>query len=126
MTTRAHAIALAGGGLFAAATGALGAQTLLPVRVGTSLSDPFLEPFYAQDQNFFTAAGINAEVQALSNGNAVMAAILGGSLDTGNADLIQLANAANRGADVAIIASGAIYDSAKPTTVAAIAPTQAQ
>lgn len=113
--TRAQALATLGGVLLAAGARPLGAQALLPVRVGTSLSDPFLEPYYAQEQGFYAADGLNADVQALSNGNAVMAAILGGSLDTGNADLIQLANAFNRGADVAIAASGAIYDSNKPT-----------
>lgn len=113
--SRSRALAALGGGLIALSGGALGAQTPLPVRIGTSLSDPFLEPFYAQDEGFFTAAGLAADVETLSNGATIMAALLGGALDVGNTDLIQLANAYNRGVDVAVIAAGAIYDASKPT-----------
>ena len=115
MVKRSQALAVLAGGFVAAQSGSLGAQTLVPIRIGTSLSDPFLEPYYGLDQGFFSSNGLNADVQALSNGAAIMAALLGGSLDVGNTDLIQLANAYNRGADVAVIGAGAIYDSSKPT-----------
>ncbi len=108
---RSAALAL----LAAASTAPLGAQTLAPVRIGTSLSDPFLEPYYGVDQGFFANAGINADVQALANGSTIMAAVLGGALDTGNTDLTQLANAYNRGGDVGVVAAGAIYDAKLPT-----------
>ena len=108
---RAAALALLG----AATAAPLRAQTPAPVRIGTSLSDPFLEPYYGVDQGFFANAGINADVQALANGSTIMAAVLGGALDTGNTDLTQLANAYNRGVDVGVVAAGALYDSKLPT-----------
>jgi NitT/TauT family transport system substrate-binding protein len=108
---RSAALAL----LAAASTAPLGAQTPAPVRIGTSLSDPFLEPYYGVDQGFFASAGVAADVQALANGSTIMAAVLGGALDTGNTDLTQLANAYNRGVDVGVVAAGAIYDSKLPT-----------
>jgi NitT/TauT family transport system substrate-binding protein len=113
--TRARVLAALAGGLAGATGSALRAQPLAAVRIGTSLSDPFLEPFYAQEQGFFTNGGLAAEVQPLSNGSATMAAVLGGALDVGNTDLIQVANAYNRGADVGVIAAGAIYDANRPT-----------
>ena len=115
MLTRARALAALAGGLAVADAGALGAQTPAQVRIGTSLSDPFLEPFYAQEEGFFTSNGLAADVQALSNGSTVMAAVLGGALDVGNTDLIQLANAYNRGVAVGVIAAGAVYDASRPT-----------
>ena len=115
MLNRSRALAAIGGGLMVASGDSLGAQTLLPVRVGTSLSDPFLEPYYAQEEGFFTSSGLAADVQTLNNGSTIMAAMVGGALDVGNTDLIQLANAYNRGVDVGIIASGALYDSSRPT-----------
>lgn len=108
---RSAALAL----LAATSAAPLGAQTLAPVRIGTSLSDPFLEPYYGVDQGFFANAGVAADVQALANGSTIMAAVLGGALDTGNTDLTQLANAYNRGVDVGVVAAGAIYDSKLPT-----------
>jgi NitT/TauT family transport system substrate-binding protein len=113
--TRAQALAAVAGGLVAVNGGSLGAQTLPQVRIGTSLSDPFLEPYYGQEQGFFTSSGLSVDVQSLNNGSTIMAALLGGALDVGNTDLIQLTNAYNRGVDVCVIAAGAIYDSGKPT-----------
>ena len=112
---RSRAIALLAGGLAAAGTGTVNAQAAYPVRIGTSLSDPFLEPYYGAEQGFFTSAGVAADVETLSNGATIMTALLGGALDTGNTDLTQLANAYNRGVDFGVVAAGAIYDSKLPT-----------
>jgi NitT/TauT family transport system substrate-binding protein len=113
--TRSRALALAAGGLAAASVLPASAQTPAPIRIGTSISDPFLEPFYGQEQGFFSNAGLAADVQSLSNGSAIMAAVLGSALDIGNTDLTQLANAHNRGVDIGVIAAGALYDSKLPT-----------
>jgi NitT/TauT family transport system substrate-binding protein len=115
MPSRARALALIAGGI--AATGAFpaAAQTGVPVRIGTSISDPFLEPFYGVERGFFANAGVAADVQSLSNGATIMSAVLGSALDIGNTDLTQLANAHNRGVDIGVIAAGALYDSKLPT-----------
>ena len=115
MPTRAGALALVAGGLAAAGACPTGAQTPAPVRIGTSISDPFLEPFYGVEQGFFSNAGLAADVQSMSNGATIMAAVLGSALDIGNTDLTQLANAHNRGVDIGVIAAGALYDSKLPT-----------
>jgi NitT/TauT family transport system substrate-binding protein len=79
------------------------------MRVGAEASEPFMEPFYAADQGFFAAHGLDVETQAFGNGAVTMDAVLGGALDIGNTDLIPLANAYNRGADLAIVAGGGMH-----------------
>lgn len=114
--SRAGAVGLIAAGLTAGAARPAAAQALVPVRIGTSLSDPFLQPYYAQAEGLFANAGLTSvTIQALNNGSTVMSAVLGGALDVGVTDLIGLANAHNRGADVAIFASGALYNSTLPT-----------
>lgn len=123
--TRAAALAALGGGIAAAALRPAGAQTPATVRIGTSLSDPFLEPYYGQEQGFFANSGLTADVQALANGSTIMSAVLGGALDVGNTDLTQLANAYNRGVDVGVIAAGAVYRSDLPTISLVVEKTSA-
>jgi NitT/TauT family transport system substrate-binding protein len=116
MLARKEALALMAAGLTAAVWAPATAQTPgMKVRVGTSPSDPFLQPYYAQDMGYFTSNGLNAEIMLTSNGATTMAAVLGGACDIGNNDLIQLANAYNRGVDIGVIASGALYNADKPT-----------
>jgi NitT/TauT family transport system substrate-binding protein len=115
MLSRSRALALLGGVVAAGVAAPATAQALAPVRIGTSLSDPFLEPFYAQELGFFKDAGLAADIQPMFNGSAELAAIQGGSLDIGNTDLMVLANAYTRGIDIGVVASGAAYNAAQPT-----------
>ncbi len=84
------------------------------VRIGAFLIDPFLEPYYAQDQGMFAKAGLQAEIQSLST-QASLAALIGNSLEFANSDLVPIANARSRGLDVIVVAAGAHYDAKVPT-----------
>jgi NitT/TauT family transport system substrate-binding protein len=101
------------GAALLAPAAALG-QTLTTVRIGAFLIDPFLQPYYAQDQGMFAKAGLQAEIQSLST-QASLAALIGNSLDFANSDLVPIANARSRGLDVIIVAAGAHYNSKVPT-----------
>lgn len=90
------------------------AQSPPVVRIGAFLLDPFLEPYYAQDQGMFAKAGLQAQIQSLST-QASLAALIGNSLDFANSDLVPIANARARGLDVTIVAAGAHYDAKVPT-----------
>ncbi len=90
------------------------AQSPPTVRVGAFLIDPFLEPYYAQDQGMFAKAGLQAEIQSLST-QASLAALIGNSLEFANSDLVPIANARNRGLDVVVVAAGAHYEAKVPT-----------
>jgi NitT/TauT family transport system substrate-binding protein len=111
------------GGIGAAllAPAAVSAQVPTTVRIGAFLIDPFLEPYYAQDQGMFAKAGLQAEIQSLST-QASLAALIGNSLEFANSDLVPIANARSRGLDVVIVAAGAHYDSKVPTIALVTAP----
>ena len=96
------------------APAAVSAQTPTTVRIGAFLIDPFLEPYYAQDQGMFAKAGLQAEIQSLST-QASLAALIGNSLDFANSDLVPIASARSRGLDVVVVAAGAHYDAKVPT-----------
>ena len=85
-----------------------------PIRIGASITDLYLAPYIALDGGFFSKAGLNVEVTAMANGGAIAAAVGGGALDAGLADMIQIANAANRGLPFAFFAGSGLYSSSQP------------
>jgi NitT/TauT family transport system substrate-binding protein len=93
----------------ALAGGAASAQPGPVLRLGGSGTDLYLEPFIAQDAGFFGRAGLSVEVSSLANGGAIAAAVAGGALEAGIADMIQIANAVNRGVPFAFFAGSGLY-----------------
>ncbi len=100
---------------------AAAAQANATVRVGASATDLYLEPFIALDAGFFSRAGISAQITPLANGAAIAQAVAGGSLDTGLADMIQIANAANHGLPFAFFAGSGLYSSQAPILAMCVA-----
>lgn len=97
------------------------AQTT-PLRLGGSGTDLYIEPFLALDGGYLSRAGLgNAEVSALANGGAIASAIAGGALEAGLADMIQIANAANRGLPFAFFAGSGLYASDAPILALCVA-----
>jgi NitT/TauT family transport system substrate-binding protein len=86
------------------------------IRFGAAGAESFDEAFYLVDQGFLRQAGMDGDVQILANGPRIMDAVLGGSMDVGMSDTIQVANAVRRGLPVAFFAGGCLYDTAAPTT----------
>lgn len=99
----------------ASAAGTPVRMALLPIDTDSCL-------FYANDQGFFTEAGIDAQIQIIQAGSAVIAAILGGSIDVGFTNPISLAAAHLRGIPIVAIAPGGVYDSRSPATAAIVVP----
>ncbi len=87
------------------------------IRIGFGLNDPYMEPVYARDLGMFREAGLDVELIALANGATIMQAAVGGAIDVGLGDVIQLSNAVNHGIPLAFFAGGAVYTAAAPTTV---------
>ncbi len=123
MSTRRAALAS-----FAAALGtplpAL-AQAAAPIRIGVSNSDPYMVPMFAQDLGNFRTAGLNVELQPMTNGAVIMQAVAGGSLDVGLGDVLQLTNAVRHGIPVAFFIGGAIYSNKQPTQILCVPKTSA-
>lgn len=87
-----------------------GAATLLPVRLGAMPIDTAGEAFYALDQGFFTAAGLDVTLTLLNNGSAIAAAASAGALDIGFASASPVLMAHLNGLPIWFIAPGAVWD----------------
>ena len=78
-----------------------GAATLrlaAPALDGTALM------FYAQHQGFLKNAGLDTDVQAMSNGEAVTLALIGGAVDVGCSEVVSLILAYRKGIPLTLIA----------------------
>lgn len=108
----------------AAFTAATGWEPLAPraaaaadeptVKVGVALTDSSGPAYYAQELGLFTRAGITVELQSMSNGGAIVAAVVSGALQIGSTNTLALAVAFARGIPLVMIAPGAEWDAAHP------------
>src|ERR1700722_12577572 len=106
--------------MMALATRAASAQTQT-LRVGATANDTYAEAYYAQDQGFFTNAGLTVELTTFPNGAAISAGVAGGALDVGVSNPVQLANAIVHGVPFVYIAGGALNSTAAPTALLCVA-----
>jgi NitT/TauT family transport system substrate-binding protein len=109
--TRSAALTLLAGSVLATAAPA-GAQTApATVRMGAMAIDAFGEAYFGNDAGIFANNGITPQITTLGNGAAIMAAVIGGDLDVGMANTVQLAGAIARGIPVQMIAPASLYSS---------------
>jgi len=88
---------------------------VLSLRVATIPSDSGSDVYYARDQGFFKAAGLNVEIDTISSGPAIIAAVSGGSYDIGAGNTVSIAAARERGIPIKMIAPGALHSTSAPT-----------
>jgi NitT/TauT family transport system substrate-binding protein len=105
---------IAGTGAALAAT-PIAAQSLKTIRVGSFASESTGAIFYAQDQGFLARHGLTAEINMSTGGAAVSAAILGGDLDMGEADVVTIAIAHDKGLPFMFVAPGELHSQKFPT-----------
>jgi ABC-type nitrate/sulfonate/bicarbonate transport system substrate-binding protein len=91
------------------------------LRIGTVLAESYAEPVYSRDGGFLTKAGINADISLFSTGGQITNALVGGALDVGIADVLQVALAISHGIPLIFFAGATVYTSTSPTTVLAVA-----
>jgi NitT/TauT family transport system substrate-binding protein len=92
------------------------AQTaLIPLRVATIPSDFGAQVYYAKDMGFFEKAGLNVDVVPIGSGPAIVAAVIGGSVDVGFSNALSLSVAHGKGVPVAIIAAANLYNTSTAT-----------
>jgi NitT/TauT family transport system substrate-binding protein len=102
------------------------AQTTVPViHVGSAGKEADAEVYYALDEGFFTQAGLDVDVQTLANGAAIASGVASGALDIGDSNVLSLAVARERGLPFVLLAPGAVYAHANPTTQFVVAPSSA-
>jgi NitT/TauT family transport system substrate-binding protein len=115
MMNRRQLLALLGGTGAALSAGPAFGQSSYSVRIGTFASESTGAVFYAQDNGTFAKHGIAAEFVALTGGASVASAMLGGSLDIGEADCVTLAIFKDKGQPFVMIAPGELHSNAAPT-----------
>lgn len=104
-------------GSLCALLGSAQAQTNPMIRIATTPIDLGAEALYASDLGLFKKAGLTVELSILSSGNVVAAAVSGGSVDIGQANIVALASAHANGLPFVIVAPAGYYTSRGPTTV---------
>jgi NitT/TauT family transport system substrate-binding protein len=121
--SRRTALAAALAGFAGAAVPRLGSaqQQLATLNIATTPTDIGSEVFYAEERGFFKAAGIDAQVQVISNGAAITAAVSSGAVDVAQSNVVSLASAHQNGIDVAIIAAAGQYARKEPTSALVVA-----
>jgi NitT/TauT family transport system substrate-binding protein len=86
------------------------AQAVTPIRVGSiGYTDASSEPHYAQSAGIFKKHGLDATIVGLGGGGAIVAAVVGGSLDVGFSNVVSAAQALERGIPIVVLAPAAVY-----------------
>jgi NitT/TauT family transport system substrate-binding protein len=87
------------------------ARAAAPIRMLSVTNESGMSPFYADQFGFFKKTGLDVEVgmQGKGGGAAILAAVVGGAADIGQANPISLALAYKRGAPIVAFAPTAIY-----------------
>jgi NitT/TauT family transport system substrate-binding protein len=107
--TRAAALALLGGAALAPRVPAAAQSGTTPIRIGAPASDSFAIAFFAADGGFFQRAGLDVSVSVFPGSGPVTTAVVGGAIDVGLTDAVQLGNAYNRNIPISAIAGGGLY-----------------
>jgi ABC-type nitrate/sulfonate/bicarbonate transport system substrate-binding protein len=111
---RARALGLLSSTAVAAAT-PLGARAAT-IRVGATPSDSYSEPLYVDAAGAIARAGLAVEVTVFSSVGALVQALIGGAIDVGLADMLQVAGMHLHGLPYSFFAGGGLYTSTSPTT----------
>ena len=85
------------------------AQGLAKVRVGSTVTEEILGVLWAVDSGIFQRAGLDVEVEHSSNGTAISAAVLSGSLEIGKSSVIPLLAGHARGLPFVVETPGGVY-----------------
>ena len=84
------------------------------VTIATVANDANMEPFYAKDQGFFEAAGLDTKISIMNNGAVVVSAVTSGAVDIGASNLISLVVAFKKGAPIELAAPAGLFNKSSP------------
>jgi NitT/TauT family transport system substrate-binding protein len=98
------------------------ARAAATLRIATLTIDSAAACFYAQDQGFFERAGIDAQIQTIASGGAIVAAVASNSVDVGFANLVSTVAAFAKNVPVVLVAPGSVDVEAVPTNALVVAP----
>jgi NitT/TauT family transport system substrate-binding protein len=99
-----------------------GAQSDQVIHVGAGLFEANAGAYYALDNGFFKAVGLNVEVEPFTGSGPIVAAVASGTLQVGVANPLPLAIASEKGLNFVIIAPGTLFDAKTTPANLMIAP----
>jgi NitT/TauT family transport system substrate-binding protein len=114
---RRNALAGLGAGIAAAAAPRTAFAANDPLHIASIPLDAGAEAYYAYDMGYFRDAGIDATVDSIASGAAILAAVAGGAVDVGFSNLISIAVAYKHNVPVTLLAPGSLYTATIPTSV---------
>jgi len=91
------------------------------VRIGVQPVESAGQAFYGKDLGWFDQAGLDVQLTSLSNGGALVAAVISGSLDIGLSAVVPIAQAFAKGFGVRIVAPAGMSLSTAPTIITMVA-----
>jgi NitT/TauT family transport system substrate-binding protein len=118
---RLHAIAVVLVLVLFAGPRSAGAQDLTLIRVGALPTDGTSVVFDANAMGFFARQGLDVEITTMSSGPTIAAAVAGGALDIGVANVATVAQARARGLPMRFIAPSSVADPTTMTDVVMVA-----
>lgn len=119
---RNRAIVSAGAAFGALALGGRALAADAPVRMATLTIDAGAACYYAQEEGFFKRAGIDADIQGITSGGAIVAAVASNAIDVGFANLVSVVAAFARNLPVTIVAPGSVDVETMPTNALIVTP----
>lgn len=90
------------------------AQELTTIAVGAGSIEPHAEVRYAEERGSFRRRGLDAQIETLRNGAAIAAAVVGGDLQFGISNVLQLTQAYAHHVPVSIVALAGVHDARFP------------
>jgi NitT/TauT family transport system substrate-binding protein len=115
------AFAGATGSVCAALAAPVTAQTTTPFVIGSLAGGSDASIYYALQEGWFKASGLDVTIQPTTAGPAAMAGVVGGSMQTADGNVLSLAQAYTKGIPIVLIAAGASWTAALPTSVSLVA-----
>ncbi len=91
------------------------AADLLPLHAASSSNDEVTPYLYAMDTGAFRRAGVDAHIDRLASGSAIVAGVVGGQYDVGKSSLPSLLAARSKGIGLTLLAPGGEYNAASPS-----------
>jgi NitT/TauT family transport system substrate-binding protein len=98
-----------------------GAAQATVLKIGATPREPTAEGYYALDMGYFKKRGLDVSISVFNSGAAVAAAVVGGDVQIGNSNLLQLSEAYGHGVPFVLVAPAGVYDPRHPDALCVVA-----
>jgi NitT/TauT family transport system substrate-binding protein len=111
---RTTALSLLGGGLVAAATRPLGAQTLTPLRAVATALDQSGPLYYAKDLGIFAKHGLDVTITTPNDNSLAVPSVVSNTVDIAYTNIVAIEQAFRKGIPITMVAPAAVNDARWP------------